>query len=321
MASFKAIIDRIDDAVATFAEKIPASQRDMLYAIDEELSRLELSNGKIKPTVANLKIVTSIKNKLLRVILTDEYKAQVKAFIQAFRDITTLHNQYWRSIEAKFKPRSILKEVRKVAITDTIEKLTENGIDVNVARPVADILNQNITQGGSMRELRESLSSMLTDAGDTPGLLKKYATQITTDSINQYSRNYTQLVTSDLGLEWFGYRNTLIKTSRPFCIAMVERRYFHISEIPALLKAQGLTYKHPKSGKQTKVRLNPKTDLPDGMYPTTNVANFLTLLGGYNCGHQAGPVSDSLVKMQDPALYAKVTSSAAYRAWKKINVA
>jgi hypothetical protein len=319
MASFKAIIDRIDDAIATFAEKIPASQRDMLYAIDEELARLDLLNGKIKPTVANLKIVNSIKNKLLRVILTDEYKSQVKDFIQSFRDITTLHNQYWRSIEKKFKPSSILKEVKKVAISDTIEKLTENGINVSVAGPVADILNQNITQGGSMKDLRDGLRTMLTDAGDTPGLLKKYATQITTDSINQYSRNYTQIVTSDLGLEWFGYRNTLIKTSRPFCIAMVERRYFHVSEIPALLKATDLTYLNQKTGKREKVKLNPKTKLPDGMYATTNVANFLTLLGGYNCGHQAGPVSETLVKMQDPALYNKVISSNSYKAWKRVN--
>jgi hypothetical protein len=318
MANFKDIINRIDDAIATFVEKIPNAQRDMLNAIDDELRKLDLSNGRIKPTVANLKIITSIKNRLLRVILTDEYKLQVKQFIQAFRDITTLHNQYWRTVEKKFKPSSLLKQVKKIAITDTINKLMENGISAAVVEPVSQILTQNITQGGSMADLRALLVENITTTAKTPGTLQRYATQITTDSINQYSRNYTQIVTSDLGLEWFGYRNSLIKTSRPFCIAMVERRYFHISEVPALLKAEGLFWLNPKTGKKEKVPINKKTNLPDGMYETTTVANFMTLLGGYNCGHQAGPVSELLVKGQAPEIYNRVINSAPYKKWKKI---
>jgi hypothetical protein len=320
MGEFKKIINRIDDAIATFIEKIPASQHDMLYAIDEELSRLDTANGKIKPTVANLKIITSIKNKLLRVILTDDYKAQVKDFIQAFRDITSLHNEYWRGIEKKFKPSSLLKQIKQITIDDTINKLLENGIESNVAQPISDILTQNITQGGSMRELKSLLTENLTNTS-TPGTLQRYATQITTDSINQYSRNYTQIVTSDLGLEWYSYRNSLIKTSRPFCIAMVERRYFHISEIPALLRAEDLYYTDIKTGERLKVLLNPRTKLPDGMYESTTVSNFITLLGGYNCGHQVGPVSESLVKTQAPDIYNKVIQSSSYKAWKRANAA
>src|SRR6186713_2179824 len=299
MASFKDIITRIDEAVVTFIEKVPAAEKKMLQALDEELSRIELRDGKIKPTVANLKIVASIKNKLMRIILTDEYKNQVKDFVQAFRDITTLHNEYWRTIEKKFKPSSVLKQIRKVAISDTVAKLTEAGLEANVVQPISDTLTHNITQGGSMKELKSVFLESLTKT-ETPGALAKYANQIATDSINQYSRNYTQIVTSDLGLEWFGYRNTLIKTSRPFCIAMVERRYFHMSEIPDLLKAIDLKWLNPKTGKREPVPINKKTNLPDGMYPSTNVANFITLLGGYNCGHQAGPVSELLVKTQDP---------------------
>lgn len=320
MASFKDIITRIDDAVATFIEKVPTAQRDVLYAIDEELSRLELSDGKIKPTVKNLKTITSIKNKMLRVVLTDEYKAQVKEFIQAFRDVTTLHNQYWRTVERTFKPSSLLKQIKTIAIDDTITKLTEAGLEVAV-QPINDMLTHNITQGGSMKELKQVLRDTLTNTRTGPGILERHINQVATDSINQYSRNYTQIVTSDLGLEWFGYRNTLIKTSRPFCIGMVERRYFHISEIPNLLKAIDLVYKNPKTGEYEPVPINKKTNLPDGMYSTTNVANFLTLLGGYNCGHQAGPVSELLVQTQDPEAYNRVVNSSAYKAWKRVRAA
>lgn len=320
MPSFKNILNRIDDAIASFVERIPGAQHDMLASIDEELGRLDLRNGKIKTTANNLRIITSVKNKLLRVILTDEYKTQVKEFIKAFRDITTLHNEYWRSIERSFKPSSILKQIRTIAIDDTITKLLDSGITANVVQPVSDILTQNITQGGSMRDLKAILTESLTNT-KTPGTLQRYATQIVTDSINQYSRNYTQIVTSDLGLEWYSYRNSLIKTSRPFCIAMVERRYFHASEIPALLRADNLYYTDQKTGKKTKVPINKKTNLPDGMYPGTNVSNFITLLGGYNCGHQVGPVSELLVKSQAAEIYNRVINSAAYKAWKQVNAA
>lgn len=315
MADYRKILDRIDEAIATFIEQIPASQTDMLQALDEELRKLDLADGKIKPTVANIKIVSNIKNKLLKVVLTDSYKGQVKQFLKAFNDITKLQNSYWSSIEKKFKPSSILKQIKQIAIEDTATKLMEAGIDANVAQPISDILTTNITQGGSYKDLQNHLKEAITTTETSPGLLDRYTKQITVDSVNQYNRNYTQIVSSDLGYEWYSYQNTLINTSRPFCIAMHEVRYFHVSQIADLLQAKGLYYTD-KKGKRVKVRLNPKTNLPDGMYATTNVSNFLTLLGGYNCGHQAGPVSANLVKMQAPELYDQVTNSAAYKRWQ-----
>lgn len=316
MADFKKILDRIDDAVAGFIERIPASQADMLHALDLELRKLDLQAGNIKPTVANLNVISNIKSKLTNVILTDTYKASVKTFLKSFNDITKLQNEYWTDIESTFKPRSILKQIKQVAIEDTASKLLESGIDANVAQPIKDILTQNITQGGSYKELQAQLKEAVTTTEGGAGLLDKHTKQVAVDSSNQYNRNYTQIVSSDLGFEWFAYQNTLINTSRPFCIAMHEKRYFHISQIPDLLKAKGLTYLNAKTGKRLSVRLNPKTGLPDGMYPNTNVSNFLTLLGGYNCGHQAGPVSERLVKMQAPALYAEVTNSSKYKQWQ-----
>jgi hypothetical protein len=315
MATFSKILDRIDNAIASFIERIPASQTDMLDSLDQELRRLELVNGKIKPTVKNLKIVSNIKNKLLKVILTDSYKSQVKSFLKSFNEITSLQNEYWRSVEKTFKPSSILKEIKKIAIEDTAAKLTEYGIESNVAAPISDILKQNITQGGSYKQLQSQLREAIGTTKTSPGLLEKYTKQITVDSVNQYNRNYTQIVSSDLNFEWYSYQNTLINTSRGFCKAMHERRYFHVSEIPDLLEAKDLYWTN-KEGERVKVKIYEKTGLPEGMYPTTNVSNFLTLLGGYNCGHQPGPVSANLVKMQAPELYEKVINSSKYKAWQ-----
>lgn len=319
MPDFRKILDKIDDSISGFIERIPASQTDMLDALDEELRKLELLNGKIKPNIKNLKTISNIKAKLMKVILTDSYKAQVKSFLESFNQITKLQNEYWRGIEKSFKPSSILKEIKRITIEDTANKLMESGLDANVAQPIKDILTTNITQGGSYKDLQKQLKEAVTET-ESPGLMDRYTKQVVVDSVNQYNRNYTQTVSSDLGFEWFAYQNTLINTSRPFCIAMHERRYFHISQIPDLLAAKDLYYtkKDKKTGatKRLKVPINPKTNLPDGMYAGTNASNFFTLLGGYNCGHQAGPVSANLVKLQAPALYNEVTNSVAYKQWQ-----
>lgn len=317
MAEFKDILTRIDEAIEAFNKKIPASQRAMLEGIEEQLLRLDLKNGRIKTTVANLKIITSIKNKLLKIVLNEDYIQDVKNFAKAFTDVTNLQNEYWKSVEKTFKPSSILKEIKNQAVGDTVNKLTEAGIGTNISAQIEDILRTNITTGGAYKDLTAQLRESLTDTDKSPGVLSRYAKQITTDSINQFSRNYTQIVSSDLGFEFYAYQGTDIKTTRHFCDALTDFRYFHISQIAGLLQAKDLYYTDD-DGKRKKVEINPKTELPYGMIPGTNAENFFIRAGGYNCRHAIRPVSERLVQTQDKSLYDKIIATPEYRAWKSI---
>lgn len=183
---------------------------------------------------------------------------------------------------------------------------------------IADILRTNITTGGSYSALNDQLREALVNT-KTDGLLLKYTKQITTDSINQYSAQYTQTVSNDLGFEFFAYQGTDIMTSRPFCQAMVEHnRYFHISQVPNLLKgldAQGnkLEYKDNKTDETKKVELYARTGLPHGFIPGTNVANFFVNRAGFNCMHQTRPVSESLVPLNVREI---IYATPQYKAWK-----
>src|SRR5690606_26484181 len=184
------------------------------------------------------------------VVLTDDYKQEVKDFAKAFNDITKLQNEYWRTVEKSFTPRPLLKEIRKQAITDVVGKLTEAGIGANVSDRIIDILRTNITTGGSYKSLTAQLRDGLLNT-EQKGYLDRYAKQVTVDSLNQYSAQYTQVVSSDLGYTWFKYDNTDIETTRPFCDAMTDQPYFHISQVPDILKAKDLYYF--KDGVRTKV--------------------------------------------------------------------
>lgn len=310
MPEFSDILKQIDKAIAKFNKLIPKIQKEIFADIQEQLKRLDTVDGKIKTTVANLKVVTSIKNKLLRLILTPEYKKEVKDFIKAFNEVTTLQNQYWQSVEKEFKPRALLKEIKTQAIADTVKSLTASGIGSTIQEQISDILRTNITTGGSYADLNDQLRESLVNT-KTDGLLLKYTKQITTDAINQYSAQYTQTVSNDLGFEWFAYQGSDIKTTRPFCDAMTDFRYFHVTEIPDLLAAKDLYY--IKDGKKTKVPIYEKTGLPHGMIPGTNPANFQINRGGYNCGHQIRPVSAALVPED---IKAKVFATAAYKRFK-----
>lgn len=315
MAEFDEILDKINDSIKGINKSIPAVQRDIYDSLLEDLGKLELQNGNIKTTVKNLSLINSIKNKLNRIILTDDYLTDVKSFAKSFNEVTSLQNQYWRGIEKTFKPRPLLQAIREQAISDVVTKLTEAGIGANIAEPITDILRTNITTGGSYKALTAQLRESLVNT-QTPGTLEKYVKQITTDSLNQYSNQYTQIVSSDLGYEWFKYDNTDILTTRPFCDGMTDRPFFHISEVPALLKADGLTYLNKKTGKREQVPIYEKTGLPNGMIPGTNPSNFFIRRGGYNCGHSIRPVNERQVPLADKD---RVFATAAYKRWKAAN--
>lgn len=310
MADFSDILKQIDKAVNKFQKRMPGRQRDMYKSIAEELKRLDTKNGRIGTTVKNLKIIQSIKNKLTRLIVTPEYIKDVREFSATFGEITKLQNQYWQSVETKFTPPKLLRELRKQTISDTVKNLTASGIGATISDQISGILRSNITTGGSYAQLTEQLRDKLLTT-TTDGALVKYTKQITRDALNQYSAQYTQAISSDLGFEWFAYQGSDIVTTRPFCDAMTDIRYFHVSEIPRLLRAEDLYY--IKDGVKTKVSIYDKTKLPHGMIPGTNASNFQVNRGGYNCGHQIRPVSERLVPIERRE---EVFAAAAYKRWK-----
>jgi hypothetical protein len=314
MADFSDILKEIDRSITGFNKRIPAAQKAMYQELVLELKRLDLNGDKIKTTVANLKIIQSIKNKLTKLILTDDYLEDVKEFAKSFNTVTKLQNEYWKGVESKFKPTPLLREIRTQAISDTVTQLTESGIGANIGDAISDILRTNITSGGSYKQLNNQLLESLTDTQKSDGLLTRYTKAITNDSIQQYNRQYTQQVAAGLGFEWYAYQGSDIKTTRPFCDAMTDLRYFHVSEVPRLLRADDLYYM--KDGQRTKVPIYEKTGLPAGMIEGTNAENFFIRAGGHRCGHAIRPVPERNVPLE---IRDRVYNTPAYQRWKSNN--
>lgn len=300
MPDFGKIIKEIKKSLSRFDKSIPDLQDRLYKELLSEIKRLDVKGDKLAVTVKNLSVLTSIKNKLNRLILNPEYRAQIKEFAATFQSVYALQFEYWKSVEATFKPRPLLKVVRNQAISDAVASLTSQGISANVSDAIVNILRTNITSGGSYSALAEQLRQSLTNTPESKGILDRYVKTVANDSIQQFNRQYTQIVSNDLGYSWYRYMNTDIETTRCFCDKMTDKDYFHISEVPKILEGLGCDiYK--------------KTGLPYGLIDGTNAENFFIRAGGWNCRHSIQPVAERQVprNIQDT-----VFNTPEYKAWK-----
>ena len=310
MPDFNEIVKEIKRSLSGFDKSIPALQDKLFKEVLSEIKRLDTKGDKIAVTVKNLSILNSIKNKLNRIILNPEYRQEIKSFVQSFNTVYDLQFEYWKTIEKTFKPRPLLKAIRNQAITDTFQSLTTQGISANVSDAIIGILRTNVTSGGSYKDLAEQLRQSLVNTPESKGILDRYVKTVANDSIQQFNRQYTQIVSSDLGYTWFRYMNTDIETTRCFCDAMTDKNYFHISEVPSLLEGKGLKC-HGEP-----VSMYKKTGMPYGMIDGTNAENFFIRAGGWNCRHSIHPVAQRQVPGN---VREEVFATTAFKAWATIN--
>lgn len=285
------LLDLIETRINSFNERMPKVQEDAYKVILDIAGELETSNGRIKPTLKNVKLISKIKAELNKVIFDKEYEKELDKVVKTYSDITKLQNQYFTALTGKFTVPKVLAEIQNLAIEGVVDAMGQDAIGVNVVSPIRDILVKNVTTGGSRADFIEEVREYILDTERGDGKLVKYTKQIVTDSLNQYSANYTQIVSDDLGLEWYKYVGSNKDTTRPFCKALTAAKstcmpYIHRSQLDEIVEGQ-------ICGEQ--VPIYDKTGLPHGMIPGTNAANFPINRGGYNCNHQLVPVSAAVV--------------------------
>lgn len=272
------LVKDMEDAVEKLVSILP--EKEIYDSLQVELKELSLyTDGTIKNNLENIKRIGRIKKKLDDIILTDDYLKGVSEFITAYTTAEKTMNIYFSELNKEYSPKTVLAEVKKQAIDDTVEALTESGISANVTTPIQNIIDVNVKSGGSYTTLSNQLRDLILSTPEADGNLVKYTKTYATDSINTYSGTYMKLVTDDLGLKWFKYTGSLIKTSRPFCKALIHKKYIHVSEFSEILKGNIDGVKVSLSGVK-------KNTTPD---------NFQQLRGGWRCAHQLIPVSSIVI--------------------------
>lgn len=267
---------KIESTVLAFSDKfiegVDKTQNAILGRINSNIRGLELTPNKtIKTTTANLKLLRTIKSDLNEIIVNTAYRKKLDEYLKGFTTLKNINDRYFTTLVSAFVPgRRVYQEILTSAIEITQNSLLESGITEFVIKPIEDILTQNITSGALIGDMEETLRTYIVGDEKRLGSLQRYVTQITRDALNQYSANYTQSISNDLGLKWYYYTGGVKQNTREYC-AVRAGKYFTIEEVK----------KVPQSW--------------SGRIPGTNSSNILTYRGGYGCIHNYIPVLEDSV--------------------------
>lgn len=294
MSSIKQVLSTVDKSINGFMDGVPKIQDNIYKEILTLTKELKLdSRGNIKNTIDNYKILANLRQRLEKVVFTGEYKKLSKDLLKSFEQIDKVTNDYFAmfATSPSSTTEDILKILRDESISRTATYLGQSGVNANVLNKVQEILQTNISSGGSYADFQKQMKVFMLGDAENLGVLQRYANTIVVDGVNTYSRTYMNLITEDLELEWYVYTGSLLETSREWCKHMVKKKYIHKSELKTVLEdnIDGVDICSKE------IPCNSKTKLPQGMKKDTTVNNLTVNAGGWNCGHKFIPVAEEFV--------------------------
>lgn len=304
------MLNKVDNASDQFAGVITKTEKAIFDSAVALIKKLDIdSQGHIRITTANLKLLSDIKSRLGKLTKSKEYLKGVKELVKAFDDIYHAQVSYYSTQFAKKTLSDNAKKkfaaMQRIAVTNTIEGLTGSGVNANVTEELSKILLRAVTTGAKYSDLVDEFRSKLISSGDNISALAKYANTYATTALTQYAGQNNKLFTDDLGTEWFEYVGSQIETTRELCNTLLEHHpYIHQSEIKDILAGR---ITDQQTGEIIEIGMNPKTGLPKGMIEGTTPDNFQVNVGGWNCRHQLVPIAKEAVPENIRAKYDKAT--------------
>lgn len=279
-ATYRDIIQKSQDAVADFSAYLPVLEKKVYNRLQAIINRLELdADGNIEVSDANLQILDDLKEAMQRIPKDKEYMKNVAGLKKTLADIEALQTAYFESQFVNFLKPDVMDAIQEDAFKSAVSSLTESGINANVVNKAVQLARDSITSGSSFLDMSDQLKAFMVSTPEVPGKLQSYAKQVVNDTIHTTSRIYNARVAEDLGLNWFEYIGGLMKTSRPWCVAMEGKKYINRQEFAKVCRGD-------IDGKKVSLQ---------GLMPDTNASNVESRCGGYNCEHHMAPVPDAVV--------------------------
>lgn len=280
MATAKDIANELESQVEALGRGLPTLEREAFDSIRILLKDLTLlPNGNIKPTIANLKIINKVRSALEDIVTDKRYRKIVSRVQNSIDEISALNSAYFTQTFTAFTVPAAVKQLRTVSLQTTRENLIGAGMQDNVVNAAVDIVDRGIRGGESFGTLQKNIEQFMIGNDKVPGKLTSYSQQIISDTLSGYTATYHKMVAADLGLQWYQYVGGTMKTTRPWCKAMVDKQWVHESELGAV--ARGVI-----DGEKVSLA---------GLFPNTNSRTVIDFRGGYNCRHLMIPVPEEAV--------------------------
>ena len=256
-------LERINSKTIATIERIAKKQENIAVEnLIQSLNRLQLNpSGTISSTSGNIESISGLIESYRASIFSPQFVASISAPLYAhYVEVAKLQEQYFLLAEQTFGNTALVRSLQTNALTQTITGLQYAGINTTgLNRVLSTIIADNLTipQAGVLIK------------ANVPEELTRYANEIVTDSLYQYERNVTKVLTNDLQLEHYYYSGTTRETTRPFCRTRAGRVFT-----------------------ETEVRSWGKMGDWAGKIKGTNEKTIFTFLGGYNCRHRLLPITE-----------------------------
>lgn len=285
--NIKDLTDNIEVSVESYSSGLEPFQKEIYRKVLALLKDLSTdADGNIKTTVENYKIIARVKTAMKNVLESNKYLKHVEKVDKHYKEVKEIQTNYFISMFTDFSTPAVIAEIQKQAINDTIESLTESGINEILVNKATDIVSDNIKSGRNFSDMTNEIENFILGNDEVYGKLVSYSKQIINDSLSQYAGHFNKIITDDLDLEWFGYVGGLVRDSRPLCKELIHhKQYIHKSELKKI--AEGIIDGRTEDEK--------KNGYKNGMIPGTNENNFMEYRGGFNCGHILQPISAEFV--------------------------
>ena len=286
MASFEELIKekskRLEDIPLALQDAVVRQQKEVLNEISSLLNELDIKNGEIVISKANLKTISVISDDLKKVFLNEDYLKAVKKFSVEFDKQALINNKVIKAGLGTLETPIASTLYIDIAKRSAIDALIGSPIDTEFIKPIQGLLENAVVNGASLKETISSIRTFAEGNDKVDSKVLRYVKQISNDSFAVADRSYTSIVSDALQNDWFYFAGGEIETTRCFCQERVGNNY-HYKEIESWGNGDNLGDCNIGGGKWA------------GEIPGTNSSTIYSYLGGYNCMHSLMPISEILV--------------------------
>lgn len=277
---FSQRLKRLQSIPDKFISDTQKAEKKIISGILDSLNQLEIKDGFIVKSKANLTAIAQIASDIKSVVLNSEYVQAVRDFIGEFDTQAELTDKYFDKILTDAPAAtSYVDAVLELSKKQTVNYLLEAPMDAAFITPIEDLLTTNIQAGASFTQTIKDIRDFAEGQADDGGKLVQYSKQIAYDSFAVSDRTYLSERAEAMGFEWYIYSGGELPTTRKFC-EVRHGKYYHKKEVESWVTDSGTEESNPKPHKEW-----------DGMFPGTNKQTIFDLAGGFNCRHIIAPVS------------------------------
>lgn len=273
--SLSDLIDRkdmvIDDAENALLNDFDPIDKAIYNAVRKKILEMNQESGSILFDETNLLVLSQIEAVIIDAIQSSKYPSKVAEYITTFEQIRKynelIHNKA-NDITIK-EIEKLINPIQKEVVKQTVDGLTGQGITTEFIKPLTEGIYKNIVSGSTISDLQNSLEQVILSDEERMGAFKSYVSRASRDALMQYDGQINSRIATEYELDAYRYVGSIIRDSRPQCIAWVNKGILLKKDLPAMIATAF------NSG--------------SGMIPGTTADNFAIYRGGYNCRHSAIP--------------------------------